>query len=88
MSELNERRWSVLSERGREGAGLSYAEAAGLIARLRGERLSGLCVITDEAASRLPEAKKAAVKPSAVGGNSKAGTDAPKPRRGRKKTAP
>jgi hypothetical protein len=78
-SELNERRWAVLSERGREESGMSYEEAAALIARLRGERLSGLCVITDEAAAHLPAAKKTARK-SAGGGNSK-------PRRGRKKSS-
>ena len=78
MSELNERRWAVLSERGREESGLSYEEAAGLIARLRGERLSGLCVITDEAASHLPPAKKAAGNPASGGA---------KPRRSRKKKA-
>jgi hypothetical protein len=72
MSELNERRWAVLSERGCEDAGLSYAEAAGLIARLRGERISGLCVITDAAAAHVPRVKKAA-------GNSK-------PKRSRKKS--
>ena len=77
MSELKERRWAVLSERGREESGLSYEEAAGLIARLRGERLSGLCVITDEAASHLPPAKRPA-------GNSASGGGA-KPRRSRKK---
>ena len=78
MSELKERRWAVLSERGREESGLSYEEASGLVARLRAERLSGLCVISDEAASRLPEAKKAAPKSPPGGGNSK-------PRRSRKK---
>ena len=77
MSELKERRWAVLSERGREETGLSYEEAAGLVARLRAERLSGLCVVSDEAASRLPEMKKPAPK-SPPGGNSK-------PRRSRKK---
>ena len=71
MSELNERRWAVLSERGCEDAGLSYAEAAGLIARLRGERISGLCVITDAAAAHVSRVKRPA-------GNSK-------PRRSRKK---
>ncbi len=80
MSELNERRWAVLSERGSERAGLSYEEAAALIARLRGERVSGLCVITDDAASRLPQTKKAAAK-------SPAGGDGKKPRRSRKKSA-
>jgi hypothetical protein len=83
MSELKERRWAVLSERGREEAGLSYEEAAGLIARLRGERLSGLCVITDEAASHLPAAKKTAAKSSSD--NSKGARAASKPRRSRKK---
>lgn len=75
MSELKERRWAVLSERGCEDAGLSYEEAASLVSRLRAERISGLCVITDAAAAHIPRAKKQASKPS---GNSK-------PRRGRKK---
>ncbi len=75
-SELNERRWAVLSERGCEESGLSYGEASGLVARLRGERLSGLCVVTDEAASHLSPPQKTAAKPSS--GNSK-------PRRSRKK---
>ena len=79
MSELNERRWAVLSERGCEDAGLSYEEAAGLIARLKAERLSGLCVITDAAAAHLPRAKKAASKSAKPAGNSK-------PRRSRKKS--
>ena len=75
MSELKERRWAVLSERGCEDAGLSYEEASGLVSRLRGERVSGLCVITDAAAAHVPRAKKAA-----------AAAD-PKPRRSRKKSA-
>jgi hypothetical protein len=86
MSELKERRWAVLSERGSEQSGLSYAEAAALIARLRGERISGLCVITDTAASRLPLPKKAAGKTQA-GGSVKAGADEKKPRRSRRKSA-
>ena len=77
MSELNERRWAVLSERGCEDAGLSYGEASGLVARLRAERVSGLCVITDAAAAHLPRAKKQAPKSA---GNSR-------PRRSRKKSA-
>jgi hypothetical protein len=78
MSELNERRWAVLSERGCEDAGLSYGEAAAMVARLRGERISGLCVVTDTAAAHLPHPKKPASK-SAPGGNSG-------PRRSRKKS--
>ena len=79
MSELNERRWAVLSERGCEDAGLSYVEAAGLVARLKAERVSGLCVITDAAAAHLPRAKKPASKSAKSAGNSK-------PKRSRKKT--
>ena len=87
MSELKERRWAVLSERGCEDSALSYDEAAGLVARLRGERVSGLCVITDEAASHLPRAKKAAGNSPAGGDGAKADAG-PKPRRSRKKSAP
>ena len=79
MSELNERRWAVLSERGCEESGLSYGEAAATVARLRGERVSGLCVVTDAAAAHLPRAKQAAVKPAPAGNS--------KPRRSRKKSA-
>ena len=53
MSELQEQRWSVLSERGREAARLSYVDAAALVRTLTGEKVHGLCVITDEAAARL-----------------------------------
>ena len=53
MGELGEGRWAVISERGCEAAGLPHAEAARLVRRLLGEELSGLCVVTDEAARRL-----------------------------------
>jgi hypothetical protein len=53
MSELNETRWSVLSERGCEAAHLDYPAAAQLVARLTRESVFGLCIITDEAAARL-----------------------------------
>ena len=86
MSELNERRWAVLSERGCEAAGLSYGEAAGLVERLRGERVRGLCVVTESAAARMPRPKEAPAKsPSGAGG--KAGAGGAKPRRGRRKSA-
>ena len=58
MSELSERRWAVQSERGSEAAGLTYDEASALVRGLRGEDISGLCVITDEAARHLTPAKK------------------------------
>jgi hypothetical protein len=53
VGELNEGRWSVVSERGREAAGLLYADAAALVRRLFGEKIYGTCVVTDEAAARL-----------------------------------
>ena len=77
MSELKERRWAVLSERGCEDTGVSYDEAAAAVARLKAERVSGLCVVTDAAAAHVPRAKKAAGKSA---GNSK-------PPRSRKKKA-
>ena len=49
MSELNEQRWAVVSERGCEAARVTYAEAAELMHRLKGERVYGTCVITSEA---------------------------------------
>ena len=84
-SELNERRWAVLSEYGREESGLSYEDASRLVARLRAERVSGLCVITDAAAARVPEAKRPAAK--SPPGNSQTAGAASKPRRGRKKAS-
>jgi hypothetical protein len=62
MGELNEGRWAVMSERGCEALGLTYAGALELERRLKGEKLSGLCVITDAAGRRLPPARKRAQK--------------------------
>ena len=58
MGELDEKLWAVISERGCEASSLAYKEAAQLARRLRGEKVSGLCVITEAAARRLkqPEA--------------------------------
>lgn len=52
MSELTEERWAVLSERGCEAMGLTYAQAAEMMRSLMRERVSGLSVITDDAARR------------------------------------
>lgn len=52
MGELNEKRWGVLSERGCEATGLTYAEAAELMRRLSRQKISGISVITNEAALR------------------------------------
>ncbi len=53
MSELTENRWAVLSERGCEAMGLTYAEAHDLMRALSAERVHGLSVITDAAARRV-----------------------------------
>ena len=75
MSELQERRWSVMSERGREAGGVTYADAAALVRRLTGEKVHGLCVVTDEAAERFaaraPSPNGASPKASKKGGGRK-----------------
>lgn len=55
MGELDEPRWAVISERGREATGITYAEAARLVRELAAQKLSGVCVVTDAAARRLGE---------------------------------
>jgi hypothetical protein len=52
MSELNEEHWAVISERGVEASGLSYDDAVILRRELDGEKIYGLCIVTDEAAER------------------------------------
>ena len=80
MSELDEQRWAVVSERGCEAARVTYAEADALMRRLKAERVHGTCVITSEAAARL--AGDAA--PSA---NGRKPAPAKKPRAPRRKKA-
>jgi len=65
MSTLNERLWAVLSERGREAAGLTYEEASALVRELRasavganGGKMSGLCIVTARAAEHVAPAKR------------------------------
>jgi hypothetical protein len=52
MGELSEQRWGVLSERGCEATGLTYAAAAELMRRLSREKVSGISIITNDAARR------------------------------------
>jgi len=80
MGELGEKLWAVISERGCEATRVTRPEAVELVRALRAERLSGLCVITESAASRLPPAKTGKGK---TGG----GEDAKRPKRGAKKGA-
>jgi len=80
MSTLNERLWAVLSERGREAAGLTYEEAAALVRELRagggganGGRMSGLCIVTAGAGERVAPVKKAKGKRQKAKGKSQEG---------------
>ena len=58
MSELTEQLWAVLSERGCEAMGLSYVDAHRMMFELKREKVSGLCVITDDAARRVSLTEK------------------------------
>ena len=52
MSELLEKRWAVISERGVEATAMLYDEALKLLRRLQSEKVYGLCIVTAEAAER------------------------------------
>jgi len=52
-SELARERWTVLSDRGCEATSLTHEDARRLVHRLAGEGRHGLCIVTDEAASRI-----------------------------------
>ncbi|HMU32672.1 MAG TPA: hypothetical protein PKC89_02290 [Pyrinomonadaceae bacterium] len=52
LSDLEEPRWSVVSFSGLEAGGLTYKQATALIDELEKHDISGLCIVTDEAAQR------------------------------------
>lgn len=52
-NELNARRWSVVSFEKREASNLTYDEASKKLKKLAKGGVSGLCVVTDEAAERI-----------------------------------
>jgi hypothetical protein len=58
MSELTEQRWAVFSERGRESLGLTYAQALETMRALAQEKVSGVSIITDDAARRAADGAK------------------------------
>ena len=58
MSELTEQRWAVLSERGCESLGLTYAQALETMRALAQEKVSGVSIITDDAARRAADSSK------------------------------
>jgi hypothetical protein len=53
LSELDMPVWSVISFEKRIEKNLKYADAAALLEKLVGEKISGLCIITDEAAEKM-----------------------------------
>lgn len=52
-SELNAPQWSVVSFETRLASGLTYNGAAKKMKQLKAKKISGLCIITDEAAERI-----------------------------------
>jgi len=54
-SDLESKKWSVISERGCEASSVTHDEARRLVHRLGAEGRHGLCIISDEAARRLTE---------------------------------
>jgi len=61
-SDLEKEKWAVVSDRGCEATRLTHEDARRLVHRLAGEGRHGLCIMSDEAASRLA-AKVSAVAP-------------------------
>jgi len=51
--DLQNPMWSVVSFDGRQAGGLTYRQATNLLFELDAYDISGLCIITDEAASGL-----------------------------------
>ena len=52
-SELDEPLWSVISFERCEAAGLTYADAVKRLAELEKRHVNGLCIVTDDAATRI-----------------------------------
>jgi hypothetical protein len=50
MSDLQNRNWAVLSERGCEATHLTHEEARRLVHKLASEGHHGLCIVSNEAA--------------------------------------
>ena len=54
-SELEQPMWSVVSFDRCEASGLAYSDAVRTLEKLEQEKIAGLCIVTDEAAARLPQ---------------------------------
>ena len=53
LSELALPRWSIVTFEGVAMSGLSYDEARELLGKLQKQNISGLCIVTEEAAARI-----------------------------------
>lgn len=51
--ELREAMWSVVSFDKCEASGLTYTEAERKLSELEAQKVSGLCIVTDETAARI-----------------------------------
>jgi hypothetical protein len=54
-SELEQPRWAVISFERREGAGLTYPQAVDLLKQLESRKVTGLAIVTDEAAAKISD---------------------------------
>jgi hypothetical protein len=52
-SELSAARWALISFERCEASGLTYEQAARKRAELEKQKITGLCIVTDEAAARV-----------------------------------
>lgn len=52
-SELELPVWSVVTFEKTAASGLTYEQAAAKLEKLKSEKVSGLCIVTDEAAARM-----------------------------------
>lgn len=57
-SELSEPLWSVITFDECAASGLKYIEAVKILLKLEAQKVSGLCIVTDEAAARMSARKK------------------------------
>ena len=52
-NELERPRWAVISFERREGAALTYPQAVQMLKELESQKVTGLAIVTDEAAARI-----------------------------------
>ena len=57
-AELRKSRWSVISFKKCEANNLNYAEAEQKLAELLAQKVSGLCIVTNEVAVRVDNSDK------------------------------